>query len=153
MVIALTSDPACGSEIAIAVDDAALGDDGQEALPLLLAAEVQQRHDEHGVQPGDRAAGRRAPARSPRAPCTSSSGCLRGRHTAPAPTTASAPCRRRSAAVRSGKRSVSSISAAIGATCLLDHAADAVAEGQLLFGEVHVIDPPVLALAINGRTI
>ena len=40
-------------------DDAALGDDRQVFLPLLLGAEMKQRHDEHGVEAGDRGAGRR----------------------------------------------------------------------------------------------
>ena len=39
--------------------DAAFGDDRQEFLALLLGAEVKQRHDEHGVEAGDRRAGRR----------------------------------------------------------------------------------------------
>ena len=42
-------------------DDAALGDDRQVFVALLLGAEVKQRHDEHGVEAGDRGAGRRDP--------------------------------------------------------------------------------------------
>jgi hypothetical protein len=40
-------------------DDAALGDDWQELLALLLRAEMKKRHDEHGVEPCDGAAGGR----------------------------------------------------------------------------------------------
>src|SRR5581483_517096 len=41
--------------------DAAFRDYGQVFLPLLFGAEVKQRHDEHGVQRGNRRAGRGEP--------------------------------------------------------------------------------------------
>ena len=59
MLIAVTSEPACGSDIAIAVTTPPLAMIGRYLAALLLGAEVKQRHDEHGVERRDRGAGRR----------------------------------------------------------------------------------------------
>jgi hypothetical protein len=117
-------------------DDAALRDLRQEALALLLGAEVQQRHDEHRVEAGDRAAGRRDTRD------LFASDAHQGQVAFRAAVALGHPqLHQAHVAVdrqQLGRKAVSLVD--LGGDrrdVALDHAADAVAERQLLFGEVH----------------